>query len=45
MKRKKKVVSSLEDLEQIWAEFQVYDKDEMNPACAEMYMKCEENEE
>ena len=39
MKRKKKVLSSLEELEQIWNEYQVYDADELNPISNEVKME------
>ena len=39
MKRKKKALDSLENLEQVWNEYQVYHKDELNPVCYEMKME------
>ena len=45
MKKKKKVINSLEELEQIWNEYQVYEQDELNPASHELYFKHIEKEE
>ena len=35
MKKQKEVVTTLEELEQIWGEYQVYSGDELNPVSSD----------
>ncbi len=44
MKKQKEVVTTLETLEQVWDEYQVYGKDELNMAGEEIHFEVGENE-
>lgn len=45
MKRQKEVVDTLESMEKIWDEYQVYSNDEMNPVESSFSVKNMENKE
>ena len=45
MKKQKEVVSTLEELEKIWGEYQVYSGDELNPVSTSFPPGMEENED
>lgn len=45
MKKQKDVIATLETLEQIWDEYQVYSSDELNQVDDSVSLNCKENEE